>query len=122
MRGLAKIFFDARSNDLARSPRRGAGSIRVSLARGGAVTRISTLRLPSPVPLMHDELRSFTQTVNGRAVVIEALPVDQNRWRARIARAHGGPTAVMPFYGATPDEAVARLTDWLTRVALTKRS
>ena len=79
------------------------------------------MRLPSPVLLMHHELRSFTQTVNGRPVVIEALPVDQNRWRARIARTHGGPTAVMPFYGATADEAVERLTGWLTRVALTKR-
>ena len=71
---------------------------------------------------MNDDFRSFTQTVNGRPVVIEAQSVDQNRWRARIARTHGGPTAVMPFYGATPDEAVQRLTGWLTRVTSSKRT
>jgi hypothetical protein len=71
---------------------------------------------------MNDDLRSFTQTVNGRAVVIEAQSVDQNRWRARIAGTHGGPTAVMPFYGATPDEAVQRLTGWLMRVGPGKRN
>jgi hypothetical protein len=69
-----------------------------------------------------DDCRSFMQTVNGRTVLIEAQAVDQHRWRARIARTHGGTTAVMPFYGATPDEAVERLTDWLTRVGTTKRT
>ena len=69
---------------------------------------------------MHDEFRSFTQTVNGRTVVIEAQTVDQNRWRARIARVPGGTTAVMPFYGATADVAVQRLTGWLTRIGTTK--
>jgi len=59
----------------------------------------------------------FHQTINGRPYVIEALPVAQDRWRAQIARTPGATTALMPFYGATPDEAARHLADWLTRAA-----
>lgn len=41
--------------------------------------------------------------------------VDDQRWRAHILRIPGVPTAMMPFYGATPDEAATHLTDWLDR-------
>jgi hypothetical protein len=61
----------------------------------------------------------FHETINGRSFVIEALSVGQDRWRAHLARAAGGTTALMPFYGATPSEAAQHLTDWLTRAALT---
>lgn len=61
----------------------------------------------------------FNEIVNGRAYVIEALPVAQDRWRAQLVRTAGGTTALMPFYGATPDEAARHLTDWLTRAAAT---
>jgi len=30
-----------------------------------------------------------------------------------VINAHGGPTALMPFYATTADLAVTRLTDWL---------
>jgi len=36
-------------------------------------------------------------------------------WRAQLIGLHGGPTALMPFYGPTPDEAARLLGDWLTR-------
>ena len=57
----------------------------------------------------------FQETINGRAFVIEVRPVGPDQWRAQIARVPGGMTALMPFYGATPDEAARRLSGWLTR-------
>lgn len=57
----------------------------------------------------------FQETINGRSYVIEVLPVGRDRWRAQIARLHGATTALMPFYGATPDEAAQSLSGWLTR-------
>ena len=59
----------------------------------------------------------YHETINGRSYVIEVLPVGRERWRARIARTPGGTTAVMPFYGPTPDEAARQLTAWLWRAA-----
>jgi hypothetical protein len=55
----------------------------------------------------------FHETIGGRAYHIEVTPVS-NRWRAQICRAPGLPTAMMPFYGTTPDEAAHHLTKWLT--------
>lgn len=59
----------------------------------------------------------FTETINGRAYTIEVLSVGQDRWRAHVARAAGAPTALMPFYGPTPDEAARLLASWLTRAS-----
>jgi hypothetical protein len=42
-------------------------------------------------------------------------PVSQDRWRAYIVRIPGVPTALMPFYGPTPDAAAEQLRQWLTR-------
>ena len=39
----------------------------------------------------------------------------EKRWRAGIVRMPGVPTAMMPFYGETPDEAATNLSDWLSR-------
>jgi hypothetical protein len=65
----------------------------------------------------------FHETINGRAYVIETLSIGQDRWRAQLARAAGATTALMPFYGATPDEAARHLTNWLARAAaLAKQS
>ena len=55
----------------------------------------------------------FEQTIGGRAYQIDVTPVG-NRWRAQLRRTAGIPTAMMPFYGQTPDEAARQLTDWLT--------
>jgi len=61
----------------------------------------------------------FERAVNERRYVIEATLVDPDRWRAYLVGVSGGPTALMPFYGETPEQAVERLTDWL---ALAHRS
>ena len=55
----------------------------------------------------------FEETIGGRAYLIEVMPV-LNRWRAQLLRAPGVPTAMMPFYGHTPDDAARQLTEWLT--------
>ncbi len=55
----------------------------------------------------------FNETIGGRAYHIEVTPVS-NRWRAQLCRTPGLPTAMMPFYGITPDEAAQHLTKWLT--------
>ena len=72
------------------------------------------------------KIRSFSQTVNtavhrfeefigGRSYIIEAAAVAQDRWRAYIVRLPGVPTALMPFYGATPADAAHQLSNWLTK-------
>lgn len=55
----------------------------------------------------------YEETIGGRTYHIEVTPVS-NRWRAQILRIPGMPTALMPFYGATPDEAARQLSQWLT--------
>ena len=54
----------------------------------------------------------FEETIGGRTYQIEVTPVS-NRWRAQIRRIPGMPTALMPFYGQTPDEAARQLSQWL---------
>jgi len=54
----------------------------------------------------------FEHDIGGRLYQIEAMPVG-NRWRAQLRRLAGMPTALMPFYGPTPEEAAAQLTRWL---------
>ena len=55
----------------------------------------------------------FEETIDGRAYAIEGSLVQPDRWRAYLVRVPGGPTALMPFYGATPKDAVRQLTSWL---------
>ena len=57
----------------------------------------------------------FEESIAGRPYLIEFAAVSQDRWRAYIVRIPGVPTALMPFYGATPVEAARLLCDWLTR-------
>ena len=57
----------------------------------------------------------FEELIGGRAYLIEVAPVAKDRWRACIMKMPGVPTALMPFYGTTPDEAARELTAWLTR-------
>ena len=54
----------------------------------------------------------FEETIDGRAYQIDVTPVS-NRWRAQLRRTKGMPTALMPFYGQTPDEAAQLLFKWL---------
>ena len=60
-------------------------------------------------------VRRFRETIGGRVYNIEASMVRDDRWRAQIARGPGMPTALMPFYGPTADDAARRLFDWLAR-------
>ena len=64
---------------------------------------------------MANAVHRFEESIAGRPYVIEVASVSADRWRACIVRLPGVPTALMPFYGRTPDEAARHLTDWLTR-------
>jgi hypothetical protein len=57
----------------------------------------------------------FERIIAGRSYLIEVALVEEKRWRAQLQRIPGVPAAMMPFYGTTPDEAAAHLTDWLDR-------
>ena len=57
----------------------------------------------------------YQEVIGGRVYHIEAALVNANKWRAQIVRIPGMPTALMPFYGATPDEAARQLAAWLIR-------
>jgi hypothetical protein len=59
------------------------------------------------------KIHHFEQTIGGRAYEIEVTRVS-NRWRAQLRRGPGMPTAMMPFYGLTPDEAAHHLSQWLS--------
>jgi len=58
----------------------------------------------------------FEEHISGRTYQIEVSAVSATRWRAQIARKPGMPTAMMPFYGQTPDEAARELSKWLSLV------
>ncbi len=60
-------------------------------------------------------IHRFNESIAGRSYLIEVSLVSQDRWRAYIVRVPGVPTALMPFYGRTPDEAAQQLSAWLTR-------
>jgi hypothetical protein len=59
-------------------------------------------------------VKRINEQINGKSYVIEVHLVGRDRWRAQLVR-RGVTTALMPFYGSTPDEAAAQLTAWLTR-------
>ena len=69
-------------------------------------TQILTVSTPS---------QRFEESIAGRPYLIEVSFVALDRWRACIVKAPGVPTALMPFYGQTPDEAAGQLRQWLTR-------
>lgn len=59
------------------------------------------------------DVRRFEEVIDGREFRIEVARVGDDRWRAQIVRLHGGPVAMMPFYGPTPDDAARSLARWL---------
>ena len=59
-------------------------------------------------------VHSFEETINGRRYAIEVRPAQGDRWRAYLVRTASGPSALMPFYGDTPQEAATELTSWLS--------
>jgi hypothetical protein len=60
-------------------------------------------------------MHRIEETIGGRAYLIEIAAVDSDRWRACLACTPGAPTALMPFYGPTPDHAAGQLRSWLER-------
>ena len=65
------------------------------------------------MPLAHTHTQRFRERINGRDYAIEVSPAVGGQWRASLVRTAGVPMALMPFYGATPEEAFSRLTGWL---------
>jgi hypothetical protein len=62
-------------------------------------------------------IHRYEELIAGRTYFIEVSAVDASRWRAQIARLPGMPTALMPFYGSTPEGAARELSKWLTLVS-----
>ena len=58
----------------------------------------------------------YEENIAGRVYHIEVRAVSKSQWRAQIARLPGMPTALMPFYGATPEQAAHQLSQWLALV------
>ena len=75
------------------------------------MARRSHLRSPGSAV----RVQRIERDINGRRYLIEVGRVTLDMWRAQLIGLHGGPTALMPFYGPTPDEAARLLGDWLTR-------
>jgi hypothetical protein len=75
----------------------------------GAHTAVSS----TPAPFRTPPVQRFDEIIGGRVYHIEVSAVASNRWRAQIVRAPGVPTAMMPFYGTTPDAAAFQLSKWL---------
>jgi hypothetical protein len=101
-----------------RTHHRGAASYGASLACATWIARITTPRTKNAhKKIVQTPLLRRTQTINGRAYVIEVRPVSEDRWRAQVVRRPGGMTSLMPFYGTTPDDAAQLLAGWLARAS-----
>jgi hypothetical protein len=90
------------------------GSLRL-IAFGNAVQFASFPNLHRVVNTVTTAVHRFEESIGGRPYLIEVKAVSADRWRAYIVRIPGVPTALMPFYGRTPDEAAGNLSAWLTR-------
>ncbi len=84
------------------------------LATLGQLANIPNVRSSSLIPCTIVNVQRIEHVINGHAYQIEAMLVDPDRWRAYLVSVPGGSTALMPFYGATPEQAVQQLTAWLT--------
>ena len=86
-----------------------------------AATRVECVTFPnnrsnvSSRPVTTTVIHQFHELIAGHPYLIEVSAVAEGRWRAYIVRIPGVPTALMPFYGPTPDEAAGHLRQWLTR-------
>ena len=86
-----------------------------SLDRGGRVRTIQPRSQETIDVNVNTAVHRFKESIFGQPYLFEVAAVAQDRWRACIVRIPGVPTALMPFYGPTPDEAADRLRQWLTR-------
>jgi len=82
--------------------------------RGEHRIRLASTHETSDNQVTH-HVHRFEHSIAGRPYLIEVAAVAKDRWRAYIVRVPGVPTALMPFYGRTPDEAAEHLSAWLTR-------
>jgi len=62
----------------------------------------------------------FDETIGGGRYTVEVTrvqgnPTNRTRWRASLLRSADIPSAVMPFYGDTPPEALEALVRWLSQ-------
>ena len=57
----------------------------------------------------------FEETIGGGRYTVEVTPVQGNRWSACLPRDRDVPSALMPFYGDTPREALEALVGWLSQ-------
>lgn len=73
---------------------------------------VSDIRFPAVKRRDATIVHRFEETINGRPYLIEVSRVAIGQWRAQIACTRGG-SALMPFYGKTPDEAAGHLSRWL---------
>jgi hypothetical protein len=111
-----KIFLRRVTPSFAGRPLCTPLSRRASLAyRSPAHTIHVAPDISHSVPDVKTAVHRFQESIGGHPYLIEVAAVTQNRWRACIVRLPGIPTALMPFYGPTPDEAAAQLREWLTR-------
>jgi hypothetical protein len=85
------------------------------LIRNDRSPRISRLLNQKISSLVAKIVHRFEESIAGRPYLIEVALVSPERWRADIVRIPGVPTALMPFYGRTPQEAARHLMAWLTR-------
>jgi hypothetical protein len=78
----------------------------------GVSSLCSSFQFPKNITVVRHRLE---RTIAGRSFVIEVTWVAEKRWRAAIVRIPGVPTAMMPFYGETADQAATNLSNWLDR-------
>jgi hypothetical protein len=114
-RTTTKYFFAQNARESGRTCNR--VHIRTSFRLIHSWKRVEfALLLISIFQKLSDAVRQrFERIIAGRSYLIEVAQVDEKRWRANILKLPGGPAAMMPFYGTTPDEAATNLTDWLDR-------
>ena len=75
---------------------------------------------PPPDDDPHVDIHRYEEEIAGRTYHIEVHAVSCEQWRAKLARRPGMPTALMPFYGKTPELAARELTNWLSLVAASR--
>lgn len=77
---------------------------------------------PDRAPKRSRAVHYTDEVIDGRTYHIEVSRVSQDRWRAHVVRTPGVPTAMMPFYGPTADEAARQVSEWLTLAHRTSRA
>ena len=111
--GRTKFFFACAFRDLSSLDKRLLLSSLASLVLRRCERTISSFQ-PATKHDVSTAVHRFNESIGGHPYLIEVSAVAKDRWRAYIVRIPGVPTALMPFYGATPDEAAMQLRLWLT--------